>query len=295
MATASTQSDEPETLGAFQREFRRDPGGPGALLVVCCILGVLALVGIWWMIVKPDSSVIGRVLTIAALAGVFAGAAFGVRQFWLQFEQRFRLHEHGLSYFDGRTAHRLHWNDIVEITESISTAKMYGITVSGPKLGVDLASRDGVRCSIGTDVQDLEALSTVVAHAVNDCLRKQARKQLRQGEAVKFGPVAVSAHGVVLDAPPPRSWLKSIQDRVSDIFPPEIEPCQLEWQEVTEIRVASRTHGEKMARQITFNQLEIRRRGRKAPVCAYPVPQFPNFTVFAEVLEQLGHPLRGNS
>src|SRR5262245_8267370 len=185
----------------------------GAVLAVFCILSVLALVVIWWMIVKPDSSAIGRALTIAVLAAVFVGAVFGIRHYWLLLAQRFRLHEQGMSYFDGRTSHRLHWTDIVEIRESISTAKLYGITTSGPKLEVALVSRDGVHCSIGTDVLDLEALSTLVARAVNDCLRQNALEKLQRGKAVQFGLVAVSAQGVVLDAPAPRSWLKSIQDR----------------------------------------------------------------------------------
>ena len=56
--------------------------------------------------------------------------------------------------------------------------------------------------------------------------------------------------------------------------------------------VAAHTRGEALSRKISFNQLEIRQRGRKAPVCVYPIPQFPNFAVFSEVMEQLGHPIQ---
>ena len=295
MAVASTGSAAPETLGAFQREFRRDPGQYLALLSVVAILGVLALVGIGWMIIKPDSSAVGGVGTIAVLAAIVVGAGFGIREFRLLLAQRFRLHEDGLCYYDGRTVHHLHWTDIAEIKESVSTAKMYGITTSGPKLEVDLISRDRVHCSIGADVLDLQALSPVVARAVNDCLRESARQNLRQRKPVRFGVVTVSERGVVLDAPPPRSWLESIHDRMSYRFAPEVEPCELAWPDIADIRVASRTHGDRPARQITFNQLEIRRRGRKAPVCVYPVPEFPNFTVFTEVMEQLGQAIRGEN
>lgn len=295
MVAASTKSEAPATLGAFQREFRRDPGRHGAVLAVCCVLSLLALAGIGWMIVMPDATALRRAVTIAVLAAALVGAGVGVRHTWRMLAQRFRLHEHGLSYFDGRAAHHLHWTDVAEIRESVSTVKMYGITTDGPKLAVALVSDAGVRCSIGTDVLELEALSPVVVRAVNDCLREDALKRLQRGEAVSFGVVAVSDQGVALDAPPPRSRLQSIWDRMSYTFGPEIKPCRLGWEDIADIRVAARAHGDKLSRQVTFNQVEIRRRGRKTPVCRYPIPDFPNFTVFAEVLERLGHPLRSES
>src|SRR5262249_61885270 len=85
--------------------------------------------------------------------------------------------------------------------ESVGTEKMYGITTSGPKLEIELVSRDGVCVSIGKDVQDLEALSTVVARAANDSLRKSACRDIQQGRYVRFGAVAVSERGLLLKAP----------------------------------------------------------------------------------------------
>lgn len=286
------QTDIPDALGEFQREFRRDPGLHGTMIAVMAVLSILLLVGIAWLAIKPDGHLAGKVATALFLAALLLLAAYGIRHFWLALWQRFRLHERGLIYFDGRDSHSIPWSRVAEIRETICTVKLYGITASGPKPELELVTTDGVRCSIGTDVLDLESLSPVVAEEVNASLRGRAQQALRRRNPVRFGILSISNRGLVIEAPAPKTWWQELQDRFStSVHPPVVQPCELSWEEVGGIHLAKTTRGDALADQTTYHRLEIRQKGTERPVLEYPVPEFANFQVFTEVLDALQHPL----
>jgi hypothetical protein len=282
-----------DSLGEFRREYRRDPSPHWAMIAVLAILGLLLSAGIVWLVIKPDGNIIGRAATAILFAVLLPVTAFGIRHFWLKLRERFRLHEHGLEFFDGVRPHRIAWNHVAEIREAISMVKVYGLTASGPKPEVELMTTDGLKCSLSGDVLELESLSPVVTEAVNACLREQADRQLQRGGRMPFGVLHVSRHGIEIESPAPQPWWQTLKERFSqNVNPPVTRPCRLSWNDVDGIRFIQAVRGDALANRTTYQQIEIRAAGTKDPVFVYPVPQFPNFFLLMETLEALEHPIQ---
>jgi hypothetical protein len=280
------------SLGEFRREFRRDPGPNWAMIVVLAVLALLMTAGIVWLVVKPDGNLLGRAATALFFACLVPITVFGIRQFWRRLHERFRLHDHGLEYFDGDRTHPISWDQIAEIREATSTVKVYGLTASGPEPEVELVTDQGLHCSLSSDVLDLKSLAPVVSASVHAHLGEKAERQLQRGGAVPFGPLSVSTRGIEIAAPAPKAWWESLKTRFSqNVHPPVIRPCRLSWEEVDHIRIGKARRGDALSDRTTYCQIEIGAGGDAEPVFVYPIPEFANFFVFLEVLEALNHPI----
>ena len=173
-----------------------------------------------------------------------------------------------------------------------SSVKLLGLTVDSPHLGVAFVTSEGVRCEIDKNVQGADQLAPEVSREVNRRLRERARKKLERRQGVPFGCISLSEAGVTIQELPPKSWWEKLRHRFeSNVDTSVVVPGEYAWHDVADIRVVSAVRGDRMSDRTTYNQLQIRVQGRKSPVCSWAVPEFPNFTVFCEVLEQLGRPL----
>jgi hypothetical protein len=272
--------------------LRADPGAHWPVIIVFFALALLATAGVVWLIVKPGPVNVGRVLTAIFLAGLAAVCIVGARFFWLRLQRRYRLHESGLEYFDGRQTHEISWDDVLEIYEVISSVKLLGLTVDAPQLGVAFVTTEGVRCDIDKSVLGSDQLAPIVSDAVNQSLRKRARRKQPRRQSVPFECVSLSEAGVVIQEPPPRSWWEVLKHRFeSNVDTSVVVPGEYVWGDVRDIRVVSAMRGDKLSNHTTYSQLQIRVQVRKSPVFICGIPEFPNFTLFSELLEELKHPL----
>lgn len=98
-----------------------------------------------------------------------------------------------------------------------------------------------------------------------------------------------SLTGIVIQQPPPPLW-ETLKQKI-DNQPQSrvVVPGEYSWKDVGAIQIAPAMQGDKWADHTTYNQLEIW--GPKAPVFVCPIPVFPNFAVFTEILEALKRPL----
>jgi hypothetical protein len=164
--------------------------------------------------------------------------------------------------------------------------------VDSPQLGVEFVTSEGVRCQIDKSVQGSDQLAPIVSREVNRRLSERAQKRLQRGQSVPFGCVRLSESGVEIREPPPKTWWERLKHRFeSNVDTSVVVPGEYAWHDVEGIGAVSAVRGDRMADRTTYNQVQIRVRGRNDPVLICAVPEFPNFTVFCEVLEQLGRPL----
>jgi hypothetical protein len=157
---------------------------------------------------------------------------------------------------------------------------------------VEFVTSEGVRCQVDKNVQGSDQLAPIVSREVNRRLSERARKQLERRQNVPFGCVSLSETGVVIQEPPATAWWEKLKHRFeSNVDTSVVVSGEYAWHDVRDIRIVSAVRGDRMSDRTTYNQLQIRVQGRKSPVLIWAVPEFPNFTVFCEVLEQLGRPL----
>jgi hypothetical protein len=276
----------------FPAEFRADPGAHWPMIIVCAVLALLATAGSVWGIIKPDGIVALKVMIPPFLALLAVTCVIGVRYYWVQLRRRYQLIDGGLKYFDGRQLHEIPWKSVTEIYEVISSVKLLGLTLDSPQLGVEFVTSEGVRCQVDKNVQGSDQLAPIVSREVNRRLSERARKKLERRQGVPFGCISLSETGVAIQELPPKPWWEKLKHRFeSNVDTGVVVPGEYPWHDVRDIRVVSAVRGDRMADRTTYNQLQIRVQGRKSPVCCWAVPEFPNFTVFCEVLEQLGRPL----
>jgi hypothetical protein len=233
-----------------------------------------------------------KVLIPPFLALLAVVCVIGVRYYWVQLHRRYRLVQGGLEYFDGRQTREIPWKSVTEIYEVVFSVKLLGLTVDSPHLGVALVTSEGVRCEIDKNVRGADQLAPIVSREVNRRLSERARKRLERRQSVAFGCVSLSETGVAIQEPPPKPWWEKLKHRFeSNVDTSVVVPGEYAWHDVADVRVVSAVRGDRMSDRTTCNQLQIRVQGRKSPVCSCAVPEFPNFTAFCEVLEQLGRPL----
>lgn len=282
-AAAATRPD-------LQGPFRADPAAHWPIILVLVVLTLLALVGVVWVIIRPGPIDIGRILTallLGTLAVVFVAVA---GYFWLRLQRRIQLRERGLEYFDGRQTHLFSWDDVRDIYEVITSVKLLGLTVDAPNFGALLVTKDGVRCEIDSNMQGFQTLGPLVSGEVNASLLQRARSALKQGGRVPFGQVSLSQRGVVIEEATAQPWWEMLKQRFEGHTEPRVAvPGEYGWQDIRAIQIVPAVHGEKWADHTTYNQLEIQT--RHGPVYGCPVPVFPNFAVFTEILNELKHPL----
>jgi hypothetical protein len=257
---------------------------------VLAVLTLLALAGVVWLIIKPGPIDVGRVLTASFLGLLAVGFIIGAGYYWLRLQRRISPQPGGLEYFDGRQSHKISWDDVREIYEVVTSVKMLGITVDSPALGVALVTQSGVRCEIDKNIQGWQTLGPIVSREVNQNLSRRVREQLKRRERVQFGPVGLSLTGIVIQQPTPVPWWETLKQKI-DNQPQSrvVVPGEYSWKDVGAIQIAPAMHGDKWADHTTYNQLEIW--GPQAPVYVCPIPVFPNFAVFTEILEALKRPL----
>jgi hypothetical protein len=227
-------------------------------------------------------------LVLVAVAVVCVGTAV---YFWLRMQRRYGLSANGISYFDGRQMHQIAWGDVQEILEEVSSVKMLGITVDSPKLSVLLVSKSGVRCEINNEMRGYETLGPLVSREVNREVGQRAKSQLAARQGVRFGPLVMSHEGVRIEQQPDRPWWETMKEKLEGNAPSRVAvPGQYGWRDIA-IRIAQAMQGEKLGRHTTYNELQIFARGREDRVFACPIPQFPNFAIFVETLNDLKQPL----
>ena len=275
----------------LQGEFRASPGAHWPIILVCAVIALLCVAGVVWGFVRPGATVTGAVFLTLVL-GAVAVACVGVAIYcWVRMQRRITLSPAGLTYFDGRQAHSIAWGDVREICEEVSSVKMLGITVDSPKFGLILASKSGVRCEVDQNISGYETLAPLVSREVNRELAQRARGQLAKSQGVQFGPLLVSHEGVRIEQQPDRPWWETLKEKMEGNAPARVAvPGQYAWKDLA-VRIASAMQGEKLGRHTTFNELQIFTRGRDAKVFACPIPNFSNFAVFVQTLEDLKQPL----
>jgi hypothetical protein len=161
--------------------------------------------------------------------------------------------------------------------------------VDSPKLNAELVTDEGVRCVVNDEVLDFQSLAAVVAERVNDSLRQRAAALLKENESVPFGPLSVSADGLVIGEPRPRPFPRNVGDFLDRFLFGRllVRPGHYGWKDVDDICTAKTKQG-----TITYYQLEIRHAGRGAKIFVCRIPDCANFAVLCEVLAMLGHPVR---
>jgi hypothetical protein len=285
-------SDTDSSLTDTPTEFRADPGAHWPIIIVCAVLALLFTAGAVWGIIKPGPVTVGTFWVPPFLALLAVVCVICVRYFWVQLHRRYRLVQGGLEYFDGRQTHEIPWKSVTEIYEVVFSVKLLGLTVDSPHLGVAFVTSEGVRCEIDKNVQRADQLAPIVSREVNRRLSERARKKLERRQGVPFGCVSLSETGVVIQELPPKPWWEKLKHRFeSNVDTSVVVPGEYAWHDVEGIGAVSAVRGDRMADRTTYNQVQIRVRGRNDPVLICAVPEFPNFTVFCEVLEQLGRPL----
>jgi hypothetical protein len=281
-----TAAGHPE-LGAFRRESRINREEHWPIILVLIGLGILALAGAVWIVVRPVPWDVGRVACVLFLAGLVVAVAFGVRHYWLRLQRRIGLHENGLMYDDGRQTHGIPWEDVAEIYEAVSAVKVLGLTLGTPKPEATVVSTAGVRCKVDKEIRDAAELVPVVSEAVNTCLRRRAAQELELRRGLRFGILTVSERGLVIEKPPRQSFVEAFRKYLeTDVEGADADPGEYGWSEVQSFRIATTRDND-----TTYNQIQIRVNGRKSAVYLCGVPEFPNFAVFTEVLESLGQRL----
>lgn len=274
----------------LQGEFRADPGAHWPIIGVLAVLALLSLVGVAWLLIKSGPIDVGRVLTTLLLFTLAAVFLIGVGYFWLRLQRRIRLQERGLEYFDGRQTHQILWDDVEEIYEVVTSVKMLGITVDAPKFALALVTKEVVRCEIDTNVKGFQTLGPLVSGEVNRSLRQRARQKLARHQSVPFGPLNLLAVGIRIDQPAARPWWEELKQRFEGQAQPRFAvPGEYAWRSIRAIQLVSATHGDKWADHTTYNQVEIH--GPTSAIYGCPVPLFPNFALFTEILAELNHPL----
>jgi hypothetical protein len=288
----ATTSQPPSSQSDLQGEFRADPGAHLPTILVCAVIAVLCVVGVVWGIIRPGANAVGAVF-LALVLGPLAVVCVGVAVFlWLRMQRRIGLALGGLAYFDGRQSHQIAWADVQEIYEEVSSVKMLGITVDSPKLGVAVVTKAGVRCEVDQNIRGYETLSPLVAREVHRELGQRVRGQLAARQGARFGPVLVSHEGVRIEQPVERPWWDTLKERLEGQTPARVAvPGQHGWKDVV-IRIAPAMQGDKLSNHTTYNELQIFARGRDDRVFACPIPLFPNFAEFVDVLGELKQPLR---
>lgn len=273
-------------------EFRADPGAYWPMIIVCAVLALLASIGTVWGAIRPGPVDVLRILVPPLLALLAVVCVIGVRYYWVQLHRRYRLVNGGLEYFDGRQQHEIPWKSVTEIYEVISSVKLLGLNVDSPQLGVEFVTTEGVRCQVDKNVQGADQLAPIVSREVNRRLGERARKKLELRKSVRFGCVSLSETGVAVEEPPPKPWWEKLKHRFeSNVDTSVVVPGEYVWHDVEGIRVVTAVRGDRMSDLTTYNQVQIRVQRRNDPVLICAIPEFPNFTVFCEVLEQLGRPL----
>ncbi len=284
------EADSP--LPGSLTEFRADPGAHWPAIIVFAVLALLTTAGVVWLIIKPGAVDVARVLTALFLALVGAACVIGAYVFWVRRHRRYRLLDGGLEYFDGRQTHEIAWNSVAEIYEVISSVKLLGLTVDSPQLGVKLVSTEGIGCEIDNNVLGSDTLAPFVSREVNRRLSELARKRLQRRQQVPFGCVRLSEAGIAIEESAPKPWWEVLKDRFSnEDVASSVVQGDYAWQDVRDIRIVPAMRGSRLSEHTKYNELQIRVIDRESPVFVCGIPGFPNFTVFCEVLEQLGRPL----
>jgi len=273
-------------------ECRADPGAHWPAIIVFAVLALLAATGVVWLIIKPGTIDVGRILTALFLALFAVACVIGAWIYWVRLQRRYRLLNGGIEYFDGRQTHEITWKSVTEIYEVISSVKLLGLTVDSPQLRVEFVTSEGVRCQVDKDVQGSDQLAPIVSREANRTLSERARKLLERRQNVPFGCVSLSQSGITVEEPAPKPWWENLKHRFeSNVDTRVVVPGEYAWHDVEGIRVVAAVRGDRLSDRTTYNQLQIRVQGRKDPVLIYAIPEFPNFAVFCEVLEELGRPL----
>ena len=220
--------------------------------------------------------------------GLTAVCLYGTRAYWRASHRAVSLYDNGISYFDGTTAHEIPWPDIAEIYEVMSGTNVLGFSVGKSRPEVTVVSDKGVQVRIDKTISNGDHLAPIVTSAMNGLLWQHAERQLRDREPVKFGCLSVSEKGIVIEKLPSRSVVRAVQYELeTDMDDFEARPGDYPWEDIRDIRVESAS-----SRTATYKQVAIYVNGQKFPVFLCGIPEFPNFWLFTEIMQQLGRGLQ---
>jgi hypothetical protein len=197
---------------------------------------------------------------------------------------RVRLHERGLVLIRGGRVDEVPWDAVAQFYETTRLTNLYGTPWGEPDRRLRLVTEAGLRCPLDRTFSDLATLADAVSEGVQASLRRRAEGQLGRGEGVRFGALTVSADGITVGTPrarPPWETLALWMSLAAGIT--VLRRGSIPWPEVESIRVEAEVRGPQ-----AFHRVVIRRRGRRKPQAACPVPEFPNFALFLRVVDALG-------
>lgn len=278
-------------LGPFRKRFRANLEESMPMVVVLGGLAVAATYGCYLLIRKAGPWDGARIGCVLLLAGVAAVCLFGVRFYWRASRRGISLHDNGLAYFDGLTTYAIPWSDIAEIYEVVSGVKVLGFSVGQSKPEVTAVTEKGVQVRIDKTILGREELAPIVSSAATDLLRQRVKRRLDERQPVTFGCLSLSEKGIVIEKAPSRSIVGTIQYQLeTDMDDFEARPGDYPWEEIRDIRITTASSD-----TASYNQIEIYVNGHKFPAFLCGIPEFPNFSLFAETLRELKHPFHGEA
>src|SRR5262245_11612902 len=283
----------PQPAAHDEQEHRIDRDRLYAVILVFGLIsgGILIAAGYQFFLpLEEGRSLPGRV----SLLGGFAFAcSLPVWYHLLLFRYSIVRRPDGLVFRVGSREDAVSWDDVAELYYSEQFSDLFGTPsetlrreFGGQRnLRLRLVTTAGRTYRVDNTYRGVEPLCRATIAGVLASLRARAEVALRRGDAVAFGPVSLNAEGLTVEGGEREWWhltVRAVREYLKGI---EVHGSgHLAFAEVGSIRAEVVTRG-----PATYHAVVIRERGRKKPWALLPVPEMPNFDLFAELLARFGH------